>query len=70
MSLNLSEACLKEGGNVSLRCYVNGFPRPSIQFLHNGNLIIPGEGEFKNFVQEYFEVSMKNRVSISPSLIT
>ena len=70
ISLNISEPCLKHGSNVSLRCYTNGFPRPNIEFLQDNVRIIPGEGEFKNFVQEYFdEVSMKNKLSTSPNIV-
>ena len=59
VSLNLSEACLKRGSNVSLRCYTDGFPRPKIQFLQNNVPIIPETAEFGNFLQEYFdEVSL------------
>ena len=55
VSLNLSEACLKQDSNVSLHCYTHGFPRPTIQFLLDNAPITPGAGAFENYVQEYFD---------------
>ena len=55
VSLNLSEACLKQDSNVSLHCYTHGYPRPNIQFLLDNTPITPGVGVFENFVRENFD---------------
>ena len=54
-SLILNETCLKEGSTVALRCNVLGFPRPMIQFRVNDTLITPKEGDFENFVLEFYD---------------
>ena len=59
IGLSLNDTCLKEGSMVSLRCEVQGFPRPSVEFQLNGIPITPGIGTFQNFVQEFY-----NQVSI------
>ena len=51
-----SEACLKEDRNVSMRCVISGFPRPSITFQVNGSDITPGNGIYEGFVvQEFYD---------------
>ena len=53
--LSLNDTCLKEGSTVSLRCEVQGFPRPSVEFQLNSIPITPGRGTFQNFVQEFYD---------------
>ena len=53
--LSLNDTCLKKGNIVFLRCYVRGFPRPSVEFRLNGITITPGSGAFENFVQESYD---------------
>ena len=55
IGLSLNDTCLKEGSNVSVRCEVKGFPRPSVEFQLNGIPIIPGRGAFQNFVLEFYD---------------
>ena len=51
-----SEACLMEDRNVSMRCVINGFPRPNITFQVNGSDITPGNGIYEDFVvQEFYD---------------
>ena len=51
----LNEECLKEGSDVFLHCSIRGFPRPDIEFQLNGVTIIPGNGNFKNYVLEFYD---------------
>ena len=55
IGLSLSKTCLKEGNNLSLRCEVRGFPRPSVAFQQDGVTVTPGMGAFKTFEQEFYD---------------
>ena len=55
IGLSLNDTCLKEGSDASLRCNVQGFPRPTVQFQLNGVTVIPGSGIFDNYVQEFYD---------------
>lgn len=54
IGLSLNDTCLKEGGNISVRCNIRGFPRPSfIIFYQNGIEITPEVGIFENILLEF-----------------
>ena len=36
--------CLLEGSDVTFTCNVEGFPRPSITFIKNSQVLVSGEG--------------------------
>ena len=64
IGLSLNDTCLKEGSNISFRCEIKGFPRPSVEFQLNGIPIIPGKGEFQNFVLEFYDQVRKLSIII------
>ncbi len=45
--------CLLNDSTVDITCETNGFPRPNIQFLEDGNIITPGEGVFQRILQPF-----------------
>ena len=53
--LTLNETCLKEGATVALRCNIQGFPRPEIQFRLNDEIITQKEGDFETFTIEFYD---------------
>ena len=55
IDITLNETCLLEGGTVAVRCNVQGFPRPYIEFRLNDEVIYPGMTEFYNFAVEYYD---------------
>ena len=60
-NLTLTEPCLRNGSTVSFRCGVAGFPRPDIEFLRNGFVIItPQQKQFENFLWKYYNEVCKN----------
>lgn len=59
-SLSLvSQRCLVEGMNISLRCQIDGVPRPTIEFrLGEGRdeVVTPGQGIYENYiVQDFYD---------------
>ena len=66
VSLKLSEACLIDGSNVSLRCLTSGFPRPNITFRLNDEVITPGLDRFENYMEEYFDQVSASNVLVHP----
>ena len=57
IGLTLNDTCLKEGSTVSLRCNVQGFPRPSVNFQRNDIDIVP---ESENYELEYYDQVIVN----------
>ena len=61
-NLALSFACLKQGQDLTLRCNIRGFPRPTVTFSFGGTPITPGEGIYNGYIERTFydEVSWKS----------
>ena len=59
VGLTLNETCLKEGGSISIRCNIRGFPRPSVKFSKNNVEVTPGEGMFQNIQLEFYDQARK-----------
>ena len=51
----LNDTCLKEHSTVSLRCWIRGFPRPTISFQRNDEPIFPGSPGFDNYELESYD---------------
>ena len=60
-NLTLTESCLIDGSTVSIHCGVKGFPRPIIEFLKNDIVITPGQGQFENFMWEFYNQVLLNQ---------
>ncbi len=54
VELTLSFTCLKQGTDLTLRCNINGFPRPTVTFSFDGNAITPGEGIYDGYIERTF----------------
>ena len=59
IDLTLNETCLKEGSNAAIRCNIQGFPRPIIQFQLDDETVVPGIAEFENYTLEYYNQVLK-----------
>jgi hypothetical protein len=63
IGLSLNDTCLLEGSTVSLECEIRGFPRPRVDFRHNG---IIATSAFENILLEFYNQARKSMVVYGP----